>query len=188
MRRSKRFWSGLWSDLIIEQVMMKSLKSRGGLTSGRGMTESVRHQWVHSLHRCSAIHTAMTIVTNLGTKSSEQHEEMGNSRLKRDHADMKKVVNWFTQHDPFDDNVSVLRSLSTGIIAKIEDGINCHKAENVGKEIQESIDDIKYADVKIMRTSKVKTLATLYSNIKVGQQKVTVQPMILFTRLVVMAH
>ena len=24
VRRSKRFWSGFWSDLIIEQVMMKS--------------------------------------------------------------------------------------------------------------------------------------------------------------------
>ena len=42
VRRSDRFWAGLWTDLIIEQVMMSSLKSRGGLTRGRGVTESVR--------------------------------------------------------------------------------------------------------------------------------------------------
>ena len=35
VRRSNRFWAGIWTDLTIEQVMMTSLKSRGGLTRGR---------------------------------------------------------------------------------------------------------------------------------------------------------
>ena len=39
---SERSWAGLWTDIVIEQVLMRSLKSRGGLTRGRGMTESVR--------------------------------------------------------------------------------------------------------------------------------------------------
>ena len=34
IRRSERYWAGLWPDLIIEQVLIKSLKSRGGLTLG----------------------------------------------------------------------------------------------------------------------------------------------------------
>jgi len=38
VRRSDRYWSGLWTDLVIEQVLMRSPKSRGGLTRGRGMT------------------------------------------------------------------------------------------------------------------------------------------------------
>jgi len=32
IRRSDRFWASLWTDLIIEQVMMRVVKSRGGLT------------------------------------------------------------------------------------------------------------------------------------------------------------
>jgi len=36
VRRSDRYWGGLSTDLAIEQVMMRSLKSRGGLTHGRG--------------------------------------------------------------------------------------------------------------------------------------------------------
>ena len=32
IRRSNRYWAELWSNLVIEQVMMKSIKSRGGLT------------------------------------------------------------------------------------------------------------------------------------------------------------
>ena len=80
---------------MIEQVLMKSLKSRGGLTTGRGMTESVRNQWVHSMHRCSAIQAAVTILTGLGTRSSEQHEEMGKSRRERDNSDMNKILTCF---------------------------------------------------------------------------------------------
>ena len=41
IRRSNTFWGGLWSDLIIEQVLMRSMKSRGGLSRGRGMSENV---------------------------------------------------------------------------------------------------------------------------------------------------
>ena len=39
--------NGLWTDLTMEQVLMVSMKSRGGLTHGRGLTDSVRNQWVH---------------------------------------------------------------------------------------------------------------------------------------------
>jgi len=39
--RSNRYWAGWWTDLVIEQVMMQSIKSRGGLTRGRGLTKSV---------------------------------------------------------------------------------------------------------------------------------------------------
>ena len=42
VRRSERFWAGLRPDLTIEQIMMRALKSRGGLTLGSGFTESVR--------------------------------------------------------------------------------------------------------------------------------------------------
>ena len=46
IRRSDRFWAGLWSDLIIEQTLMHSLKCKGGLTHGRGFTDEVRNLWV----------------------------------------------------------------------------------------------------------------------------------------------
>ena len=52
---------GLWTDIVIEQVQIKSLKSGGGgLTRGRGMIESVRQQWLYSTQACAAIHDAMT--------------------------------------------------------------------------------------------------------------------------------
>ena len=47
VRRSDRLWAGLSSDLMIEQALMRSLKtSGGGLTRGRGMMEQQRLQWL----------------------------------------------------------------------------------------------------------------------------------------------
>lgn len=48
VRRSDRYWAGLSTDLIIEQVLMRSLKTSGGLTRGRGMTEQQRLIWLLS--------------------------------------------------------------------------------------------------------------------------------------------
>ena len=91
IRRSDRHWTSLWSDLMIEQVMMRSIKSRGGLTRGRGFTESTRHQWVHTAHQCAGIHDAMTSTTKLNLDSSEQHIELGTTRRNRDTLDLSKV-------------------------------------------------------------------------------------------------
>lgn len=38
MRRSDRHWAGLSMDLIIEQVLMRSVKSSGGLTRRRALS------------------------------------------------------------------------------------------------------------------------------------------------------
>ena len=42
IRRSNRYWAELSTDLVIEQVLMRSIKTLGGLTRGRGMTEIQR--------------------------------------------------------------------------------------------------------------------------------------------------
>ena len=48
VRRSNRYWAGLPNDLIIEQVLMRSLKTTGGLTRGDGMTDVQRSIWLLS--------------------------------------------------------------------------------------------------------------------------------------------
>ena len=45
IRRTNQHWAGLGSDLVIEQTLMRSLKSTGGLTHGSGMTEHQRACW-----------------------------------------------------------------------------------------------------------------------------------------------
>ena len=68
VRKSDRLWAGLWTDLIIEQSMMRTIKSRGGLTRGRGMTESVRFLRIASMHHCASVHNAMSEITLANTQ------------------------------------------------------------------------------------------------------------------------
>ena len=80
--------------------MMHSIKSRGELTRGRGITETVRLQW--SMHRCAAVHDAMKIATHIKQVSSEQHIDLSISRCNLDISDLGKIQQWFDAHEPFD--------------------------------------------------------------------------------------
>ena len=120
VRRTDRYWNGLWTDLIIEQVLMRSLKSRGGLTRGRGVTESTRTMWVGTMHRCAQVHNAMCNLTGLQHRSSEQHVELTTSRRRRDKKDLDLFKNWIQNHNPFDESNPSLRSLTSGLTAKID--------------------------------------------------------------------
>ena len=58
IRRSDHVWAGLSNDLVIEQVLMRSLKTTGGLTRGRGMTETQRLVWCLARHACAEVNSA----------------------------------------------------------------------------------------------------------------------------------
>ena len=45
INRTASRWAGVWSDMTIEQTLMRSIKSSGGLTRGRGITDSVLAKW-----------------------------------------------------------------------------------------------------------------------------------------------
>ena len=94
-RRTDKYWGELATDLLIEQVMMKSVKSRGGLTHGRGLNESVRLVWVKSMHQCAMIYSALSNLTNLDRSLSgteQMHTEMGKARITRDNGDLTKSL------------------------------------------------------------------------------------------------
>ena len=185
IRRSERFWAGLWGDLIIEQVMMRSIKSTGGLTRGRGVTESTRQLWLGSLHRCADVHNAMSNLTGAYRNTSEQHIDLTRSRMKRDNEDLKIIDDWFDLHEPFDENELHLKSLSSGLIG---DDLNCDDAESVGLQIQVDLDGKCIEEAVIKRNSKVKTFQDLLPTTKIGDKNVYIIPTILFSRLTALAN
>jgi len=96
VRRSDRFWAGLSPDLVIEQVLMRSLKTTGGLTRGRGMTELQRHIWYLSRPVCAEIMNAMQQQTNVALETSEQHKDLSVARKVRDASDVDKLITFLT--------------------------------------------------------------------------------------------
>lgn len=62
IRRSNRYWAGLSTDLVIEQTIMRSIKTRGGLTKRRGMHETARETWLGTLSSCGSVRAAFVQV------------------------------------------------------------------------------------------------------------------------------
>ena len=73
-RRSDRYWAGLSQDLVIEQVLMRSLKTSGGLTRGTGFGERQRLVWLLSMPACAEINSAMQTLSGVTFTTSEQHK------------------------------------------------------------------------------------------------------------------
>jgi hypothetical protein len=74
VRRSDKFWSGVSSDLVIEQSLMRSLKSKGWLTHGSRMSDEMTAHW--TLSPISSEYTdAMQRLSGVTFTSSEQHKK-----------------------------------------------------------------------------------------------------------------
>ena len=159
------------------------MKSRGGITRGRGITESVLVMWVSSMHRCAGIHNAMGNLTGQLHRTSEQHIDLGTSRIKRDNSDLKKLIEWFDTREPFDPSQPLLRSLASGVTATDGDGINCDGSENAGFLIQEKLNSVCIEDASIKRKDQVKSLDSLRPGITIDDDTVHIDPQVLFTRL-----
>ena len=184
IRRTDRFWAGLSTDLVIEQVLMRSLKSTGGLTRGRGMTENQRVQWLLSLPQCAETNEAMQKLTDVNYATSDQHKELGHSRKDQDDKDVKTFFDFLLERSPFISD-KTLRNIETGTTS--DEKVNVDNALNIGLDILKSMEN---QDVDKFVFKKSKQAVTLGSkgNIKVEGDDVNVNPQLLFQRLVAAAN
>lgn len=107
VRRSNKYWAGLSTDLSIEQILMRSLKTTGGLTIGRGMSEYQRGLWLLSSPICAEVTQSSQMLTEVNYNTSEQHKEASKSRQERDQKDSLVLVRWLEERNPFDRNVVI---------------------------------------------------------------------------------
>ena len=163
---------------------MRSIKSRGGLSRRRGTNENARTIWIHSMHRLAGIHGAISALTGQIHQTSDQHVEEREARIEQDQRDKTTLQNWFEDHSPFTDTKELV-SIANGITASIESDINCDNAEGIGAKIQQSLDKVNYQMSKIKHSEKVKTMSSLLSAVKIDNEDVTIDPMMLFSRLIV---
>ena len=172
--------------MIIEQVMMRSLKSNGGLTRGRGVLESTCQLWLGSMHRSADIHNAVGELTGAYRTTSEQHLQLTPSRISRDKRDLTTIKEWFDVHEPFCENEPNFKSLSSGLIAGPD--VNCDEAEEVGRNIQCKLNSMNMEDVSIKRNDKVRTFENLLPATKIGDKAGQISPSILFSRLTALVN
>lgn len=101
IRQSYRIWAGLSSDLIIEQVLMRSLKTSGGLTRERGMTEHQRQLWLLSRPACAEVNQAMQELTGVNYNTVK---DMTAARQTRD---WKNTLQYLQEQNPFSPDPSL---------------------------------------------------------------------------------
>lgn len=131
IRRHNSFWSGVWSDMFIEQSLMKLLlKSTGDLTHGREINESTLSKWVLGAPPFLRISEALRSFLGLDYKTCEQHVELRGSSLSRDKLDLCKFKDWLTQHNSFACNSTDLVNLSSGLLSDCT--VNCDRAYEDG--------------------------------------------------------
>ena len=183
IRRSDRFWGGLSSDLIIEQVLMRSVKSVGGMTRGRGMSEAQRSQWLLSMPACADMNNAMQDFTGQKYLSSEQHKDCSEARMNRDEKDREIFLEFLRERNPFS-NQQCLRNIETGAVA--ETNVNVDEAKQIGHNILTEMTEKFVQNYTFKRNQQAITLGTKTS-IKVGGDDMQVDPQLLFQRLLTVA-
>lgn len=181
IRRSNKNWAGLWSDLTVEQTLMRTMKTSGGLTHGRGITDSVLSRWILGMPATCEMCTKVEEFCGLRSSYSEQHIELRPSRIVRDNEDTGRISQWFLSHPPFSDNKEIM-SLATGIIG--DDKINCYKSYEIGLESMNAITGQTFSEVKLKRKNRVLPLATINSSVTIREDIVPVDTTLLFQRII----
>jgi len=185
IRRSERYWAGLSPDLVIEQVLMRSVKTTGGLTRGRGIGESQRTQWLLSTPACAEINSAIQEVTGTQYCSSEQHKEAADSRQLRDDKDTVAVFQYLSSRDPFGSESPSLFNIANGMTSGKD--VNADEAKEVGHQILQTMLGKAVSEHTFKRKDQVVTM-TVKNSLTIGGESISVDPQLLFQRLVTAAR
>ena len=183
VRRTDSYWAGIYSDLFIEQVLMRNVKAVGGLTRGRGFEQSTSLIWLLSTPACAEVNKAMRELANLQeTTDTAIHKDLSAARMTRDAKDLQTILHYFSERKPFSLDSKELRSLSSGLIG--DKFVNADQAESAGQAIVESMVGKSVAEYKFCKKDQVTTLASS-TYIAVEGERLEIDPKQLFQCLVV---
>jgi len=183
IRKSDRYWAGLSTDLVIEQMLMRSLKSVGGLTRGRGMNDVQRAIWILSRPATSAINESMQMFCGTMYTTSEQHKETNIATRKRDKRDTEVIIEYLYDRNPFNSE-AILKSITSGLVSHASDADQARDigekvvSKMVGKTVKEFT--LRMKDIVVQMNDK--------AGIKIDGETVKLDPQLLFQRLVSAAN
>ncbi|KYN23238.1 hypothetical protein ALC57_04348 [Trachymyrmex cornetzi] len=190
IRRTSKFYCGIFGDQTIETSLMKLFKDPGrGLTHGRGTNEADISKWILSMPIFMDIFQSCQEyckVSVFGTSEqhkSDTHDDGGSTRVKKDNDDFIKLKAWLYDNSPFSTTEQLL-SLKTGVIG--DSKINCHKAFEIGTRAVQSMFGHKLSNIKIDRKYRVQPLSIMTSKLKANNKDIAVDPTLVFQRISLM--
>ena len=96
------FWQIISADLVIGQVLMRSLKTTRGLTRGRGMGDKQRNRWLLAMPACGEVNNMIQKLTNKRFNMTEQHKDMSETRRVKDHNNVMELFTFRRDHNLFE--------------------------------------------------------------------------------------
>lgn len=76
--------------MVIEQSLMKSMKTEGGVSRGRSTQDSVLSKWIYGMYAMNSICEELETFCNISLDTVDQHVDTRDSRINRDDEDLKK--------------------------------------------------------------------------------------------------
>ncbi|XP_049772070.1 uncharacterized protein LOC126154082 [Schistocerca cancellata] len=160
------------------------MKSSGGLTSGRGITDSVLTRWTLGMIHMQNICEEIESYCEVSAVTPEQHVDARSCRIERDGIDLRKLRDGFSVHPPFPESDFIM-SISSGVVGT--EDVNCHMCHEEEEKGMKRIVGDNFHDVKFCRKDKVVTLLSVFNSVKAGSTKITpVDPLTLFQRIFLM--
>ena len=152
VRRSDREWAGLSTDLVIEQELIRGLKTSGGLTRGSRMSEYQRNIWVMSRPACAQVNNAMQTLTGVQHKSSEQIKDLSQSRTERDFKDRETFKEFLIARNPFCASEGCV-NISNGMHAGSD--VNVDSSKDIGLSILNNMNEKNPAKFAFRKKTKL---------------------------------
>ena len=168
IRTSGRYWGGISTDLTVEQKLVRSVKTTGGLTRGKGMGEVQRTIWLFSTPICAEIKDALRNITGVSYETSEQQKETTLSRGKRDYKDASIIAEHIVYRNPFQKSIDLI-GIETGEVADCL--VNAYLANEIGEKIIQDMEGIPVLDYSFKTKDNAKIRNTS-SNIKLDNEAI----------------
>ena len=181
VRRNERKWAGLSTDLVLEQVLMRNMKTSGVLKRGRGMTEQQRLIRLLLVPVCAEMNLAMLDLTGICYSTSEQNVDISECRQNRDMKDTQTLLNALAEQNPFTAQPG-LRNIMNGVHANYI--VNVADSRDIGQGILASMTGKFVPEFAFKQRNQAVTLATK-SSVDIDEERIQVDPQFLFQRVIV---
>ena len=179
VRRSDRFWAAIPSDLVIEQVLMASLKdTKSGLTHGRGLEEIQRLNWLYS--RPAFAHIKLELDQLYNNDNQHINKELTNIRIKEDNKAIHKIHDYIKEHNPFKYDNQHLVDISTGISYP---NANAHKASEIGSDIVKNMIGVAVKEYTFRKKDRIKPMG---EKVNIGKEDKVIDVQLFFQRCLVL--
>ena len=180
-----RFWAGNFTDWTIEHDLMRMFKTSGGMTRGRGITDSTLAKWVYCLPTTIPICSSLEKYCGIHTSTSDQHRDLSTGNIMRDHEDYNTFISWIQSHSPLsydqEDCAGKVVCIANGVIAP--KSVNCDDSQAIGLASADSVTNNNFADVKYRLNDRVTTIQTARNKTLIRGKLVDINPTMLFMKV-----